>query len=101
MAPTTPTPVVTIDLKKKPGEQKLPLHNRWHPEIPPVATVKTGEIFRIEMLDWTGGAVKDDNSAADIKALDLSVVSKLHTNLFTVIETSTKTSTRGFLIDTR
>ncbi|KAH7511193.1 hypothetical protein FEM48_ZijujUnG0034300 [Ziziphus jujuba var. spinosa] len=28
--------VVPIDLKKKPWEQKLPLHNRWHPDIPPV-----------------------------------------------------------------
>lgn len=76
MAPRTPRPVVTVDLKKQPREQKLPLHNRWHPEIPPVATVKTGEIFRIEMVDWTGGAIKENNSAADVKALDLSPVSK-------------------------
>ncbi|KAI7745001.1 hypothetical protein M8C21_003903 [Ambrosia artemisiifolia] len=59
---------------KKPWEQKLPLHNRWHPDIPPVATVKTGQVFRIEMVDWTGGAIKDDNSASDIKYIDLSTV---------------------------
>lgn len=75
MAPTTPRLVIPIDLKKKPCEQKLPLHNRWHPEIPPVAVVKSGEVFRIEMVDWTGGAIKDDNSAIDIKSLNLSAVS--------------------------
>lgn len=75
MAPSTPRLVVPIDLKKKPCEQKLPLHNRWHPDIPPVADVNTGEIFRVEMVDWTGGAIKDDNSALDIKLVDLSVVS--------------------------
>lgn len=75
MAPSTPNLVVSIDLKKKPWEQKLPLHNRWHPEIPSVAAVKTGQLFRIEMVDWTGGAIKDDNSASDVKYVDLSTVS--------------------------
>ncbi|XLR50429.1 hypothetical protein S83_001101 [Arachis hypogaea] len=73
MAPPTPRLVVPIELKKKPWEQKLPLHNRWHPHIPYVAEVNTGEVFRIEMVDWTGGAIKDDNSAMDIKLLDLSI----------------------------
>lgn len=75
MAPPTPKLVVPIDLKKKPWEQKLPLHNRWHPYIPSVADVYTGQVFRVEMVDWPGGAVKDDNSALDIKLLDLSTVS--------------------------
>lgn len=64
-----------IDPKKKPWEQKLPLHNRWHPEIPPVAEVTAGKIFRIEMVDWTGGAIKDDYSALDVKFIDLTTVS--------------------------
>ncbi len=75
MAPPTPRLVVPIDLTKKPWEQKLPLHNRWHPQIPPVAGVKDGEVFRVEMPDWTGGGIKDDNSALDIKSIDLSTVS--------------------------
>ncbi|GKC33024.1 formamidase-like isoform X2, partial [Tanacetum coccineum] len=74
MAPPTQKLIVPIDLKKKPWEQKLPLHNRWHPDIPSVATVKTGQLFRIEMVDCTGGAIKDDNSASDIKYADLSTV---------------------------
>ncbi|XP_022885985.1 uncharacterized protein LOC111402130 isoform X2 [Olea europaea var. sylvestris] len=74
MAPLTPRLIVPIDINKKPWEQEVPLHNRWHPMIPPVAEVKTGEIFRIEMVDWTGGAIKDDNAAVDVKNLDLSTV---------------------------
>ncbi|XP_047972002.1 formamidase-like isoform X3 [Salvia hispanica] len=57
-----------------PSIQKLPLHNRWHPEIPPVAEVETGVVFRVEMVDWTAGAISDDNSAIDVKTLDLSTV---------------------------
>lgn len=64
-----------VDLKKKPWEQSLPLHNRWHPEIPAVAEVTTGKVFRVEMVDWTGGVVRDDDSADDVKFIDLSTVS--------------------------
>ncbi|KAH7566683.1 hypothetical protein JRO89_XS08G0215800 [Xanthoceras sorbifolium] len=70
MAPPTPRVVVPVDLRKKPWEQKLALHNRWHPEIPPVAEVKVGEVFRVEMADWTGGVIKDDDSAIDVKTID-------------------------------
>lgn len=75
MAPRTPKLVVPIDINIKPWQQKLPLHNRWHPQIPAVSDVKTCELFRIEMVDWTGGIVKDDNSALDIKFIDFSTVS--------------------------
>ncbi|XP_031109967.1 uncharacterized protein LOC116014110 isoform X2 [Ipomoea triloba] len=74
MAPSTPRLVLSVDLKKKPREQVPPLHNRWHPEIPPVAEVETGQLFRVEMIDWTGGAVRDNNCAIDVKTLNLSTV---------------------------
>ncbi|CAN8229059.1 unnamed protein product, partial [Cochlearia groenlandica] len=74
MAPSSQRVVVSVDLKKKPWEQNQPMHNRWHPEIPPVSQVKAGELFRVEMLDWTGGEVKDNDSASDIKTIDLSTV---------------------------
>lgn len=79
MAPSTPRLVVPVDLKKKPWEQTLPLHNRWHPGIPPVAEIKVREVFRVEMVDWTGGMIKDNDSAIDVKTMDLSSVS---TNCF-------------------
>ncbi|CAH9118895.1 unnamed protein product [Cuscuta epithymum] len=72
--PSTPTLVVPIDMKKKPHEQVLPLHNRWHPDIPSVAEVETGQLFRVEMVDWTGGAIQNNNDAIDVKTLDLSTV---------------------------
>lgn len=66
--------VVPVDLKKQPWEQKLPLHNRWHPDIPHVAEAKIGEVFRVEMVDFTGGGIKNDSSSEDIKHANLSVV---------------------------
>ncbi|CAN1343089.1 Putative formamidase C869.04 [Linum perenne] len=71
---TTPRVVISVDVKKKPWMQNPPLHNRWHPDIPPVEQVTAGEFFRVEMVDWTGGVVQDDGSALDIKTIDLSSV---------------------------
>lgn len=75
MAPSTLRKVIPIDLKKKPWEQKLPCHNRWHPDIPPVIDITENEVFRVEMMDCSGGSVGDNNSAMDIKSLDLAGVS--------------------------
>lgn len=50
------------------------MHNRWHPEIPAVAEVSEGELFRVETVDWTGGQVGDNDSADDIKYVDLTQV---------------------------
>lgn len=33
----------------------MPFPRRWHPDIPAVATVSDGELFRVETVDWTGG----------------------------------------------
>ncbi|XP_017623749.1 uncharacterized protein LOC108467579 isoform X1 [Gossypium arboreum] len=66
--------VVPIDLKKKPWEQKHPLHNRWHPDIPVVAEVKDGEVFRVEMVDFSGAGITSDYSAEDVKHADQSIV---------------------------
>ncbi|KAL9229827.1 hypothetical protein vseg_005254 [Gypsophila vaccaria] len=74
MAPRTPRIVVPIDLKKRPWEQTLPLHNRWHPQILAVAEVAAGEFFRVEMVDWTAGCIGDNDSASDVKSVDLSTV---------------------------
>jgi hypothetical protein len=32
-----------VDVAKTPWSQDPPLHNRWHPEIPAIATVDPGE----------------------------------------------------------
>ena len=65
--------LIKIDTKADPQSQDV-LHNRWHPDIPMVATVKPGAEFRVECVDWTGGQIKDDDDATDIKTVDLSQV---------------------------
>lgn len=65
--------VIKIDPSLPPTAQDV-LHNRWHPDIPMVTTVKPGDEFRVECVDWTGGQIEDDDSATDIKEVDLSQV---------------------------
>ncbi|CAL8164720.1 unnamed protein product [Prunus armeniaca] len=74
MASYGPRLVVPIDVKKKPWEQKLPLHNRWHPDIPPVAEVTVGDVFRVEMVDFSGGGITKEYTAEDIKHANPSIV---------------------------
>jgi Acetamidase/Formamidase family len=49
------------------------IHNRWHPDIPMGATVKPGQDFIIECYGWTGGFIKNDESAADVRDIELSI----------------------------
>jgi len=44
------------------------------PDIPPVATVEEGQVFRVECVDWTGGQIKDNDCSDDVKNVDLSQV---------------------------
>uniref|UniRef100_A0A803PED9 Formamidase n=1 Tax=Cannabis sativa TaxID=3483 RepID=A0A803PED9_CANSA len=74
MAQYGPTVMVPIDVKKKPREQKVPLHNRWHPDIPPVAEAAVGDVFRVEMVDFSGGGITKEYSANDIKFADPFIV---------------------------
>ena len=69
-----PKKLIQVDLTKSAENQLIPLHNRWHPLIPSVATVNPGEIFRIECVDWTGGQIKNDDSAKDVENVDLTRV---------------------------
>lgn len=41
---------------------------------PQVAEVSEGQLFRVETVDWTGGQIQDNDSAEDIKHVDLSQV---------------------------
>lgn len=78
MAPIkTPRAIVSVDPSKRPWEQAVPLHNRWHPEIPAVGEVREGEVFRVETVDWTGRQIQNDDSAEDMKRVDLTSVHNL------------------------
>lgn len=39
-----------------------------------MATVSQGELFRIECIDWTGGQIRNDDSAKDVEMVDLTQV---------------------------
>jgi formamidase len=67
-------PLIPVDLTKAPKDQPVPLHNRWHPDVPAVVSVKPGSVFRVECLDWTGGQIKNDDSANDVRDVELPQV---------------------------
>ncbi len=69
-----PQTIFPINLKKPMSEQALVGHNRWHPDIPPVASVNPGAVFRIECKDWTDGQIKNNDSPDDVRDIDLSIV---------------------------
>lgn len=66
--------IVKLDLNKKPWEQEGQIHNRWHPDIPMIAMVKPGDEFRVECMDWTGGQIGNNDSADDVRDVDLTQV---------------------------
>lgn len=69
-----PQTLIEVDVNKSPKEQGHVLHNRWHPDIPMTAMVKPGSEFRVECIDWTGGQISNDNTANDIRDVDLTKV---------------------------
>ena len=48
------------------------IHNRWHPDIPMACWVKPGDDFVLETFDWTGGFIKNNDSADDVRDIDLT-----------------------------
>lgn len=66
-----PETVFEVDVDADIDEQPDPIVNRWHPDVPPAATVQPGEKFRVECLDWTGNQVNNDDSANDIRDMRL------------------------------
>ncbi|KAI9658707.1 MAG: hypothetical protein M1821_002267 [Bathelium mastoideum] len=62
-----------VDTNKEAYDQPQ-LHNRWHPDIPFAGTIQNGEVVKIECVDWTGGQIGNNDSADDVKHVDLSRV---------------------------
>ena len=65
--------LIKVDLNQSPYENDM-VHNRWHPDIPIVTWVKPGDDFKIETYDWTGGFIKNNDSADDVRDIDLTTV---------------------------
>ncbi|KAK5653522.1 hypothetical protein OQA88_8781 [Cercophora sp. LCS_1] len=73
MGKTAIRTVCKVDFDKPAAEQPY-LHNRWHPDIPVAGSIKDGETVKIECLDWTGGQIQNNDSADDIRNVDLTKV---------------------------
>jgi len=66
-----------LDSTKRFTDQEKVGHNRWHPDIPPVATVRPGQSFRVHCREWFDGAIHNDDSAEDIRDAPLTRVHAL------------------------
>src|SRR5688500_4773786 len=67
-----PEVVFSVDQSKSMRDQAVPGHNRWHPDIPAAVTVKPGSDFRIECKEWTDGQIGNNDSANDVRDVDLA-----------------------------
>lgn len=60
-----------------PAREQKGLHNRWHPDIPALTTVKPGQVFSVECVDWTGAQIGNNDFSDDIRDVDLDCVHNL------------------------
>ncbi|MEO0501747.1 MAG: formamidase [Pseudomonadota bacterium] len=65
--------LISVDLSESPHTNEN-VHNRWHPDIPINVWVEPGDDFRIETYDWTGGQIKNDDDASDVRDVELEQV---------------------------
>src|SRR5687767_11191927 len=72
-----PEVVFSVDQSKPMAEQAVPGHNRWHPDIPPAATVQPGSEFRVECREWTDAQLKNTDDSNDVRDVDLTVAHML------------------------
>ncbi|MDX6330158.1 MAG: hypothetical protein QOI83_2541, partial [Streptomycetaceae bacterium] len=68
-----PEVLFTVDQTKSMRDQAVPGHNRWHPDVPTVAMVRPGAEFRIECRDWTDAQIGNNDSANDVRDIDLTI----------------------------
>lgn len=65
--------LIKVDLTQSPTLNEN-IHNRWHPDIPMACWVNPGDEFILETFDWTGGFIKNNDSADDVRDIDLTTV---------------------------
>ncbi len=72
-----PDVVFEVDQSKSMRDQVVPGHNRWHPDIPAAVSVKPGQSIRVECKEWTDNQIGNNDSANDVRDVDLSVAHML------------------------
>jgi formamidase len=68
---------IRIDHTKTLADEPGLGHNRWHPDIPPVLTIKPGDEVLMETRDGCDMQVTRDSSLNDVANLDLNTVHPL------------------------
>jgi formamidase len=68
-----PDVLFSVDQAKSMADQAVPGHNRWHPDIPAAASVRPGSEFRMECREWTDAQLGNNDSANDVRDVNLSV----------------------------
>ena len=67
-----PELVFSVDQAKSMHDQAVPGHNRWHPDVPVAAMVRPGSTFRVECREWTDAQIGNNDSANDVRDVDLT-----------------------------
>ena len=67
-----PEVAFSVDQSKSMADQAVPGHNRWHPDIPPAAAGAPGSDFRVECREWTDSQIGNNDSANDVRDVDLT-----------------------------
>lgn len=68
---------LAIDRTKTLAEEPASGHNRWHPDIPPLAEVEPGDVVGLETRDAFDGFVTPATTAEDLRNANLGVVHPL------------------------
>src|SRR5262245_56632829 len=69
--------LISIDRTKSLLEEPGTGHNRWHPEIPPIAAVRPGQVVAIETRDAMDGQITSTSTVDDYLKADLGRVHPL------------------------
>lgn len=68
---------LAIDRTKTLAEEPASGHNRWHPDIPPLAEVEPGQVVGLETRDAFDGFITPATTAEDLRNANLGVVHPL------------------------
>ncbi|WP_171114055.1 MULTISPECIES: formamidase [unclassified Streptomyces] len=66
-----PEVIFSVDQSRSMRDQEVPGHNRWHPDVPIAAMVRPGDEFRVECREWTDAQIGNNDSANDVRDVDL------------------------------
>src|SRR5690242_13250630 len=68
---------IRIDRSKRLHEQAHLGHNRWHPDIPPVARANPGDVVAIETVDCDDGEITADWKSSQVGTCSPGIVHPL------------------------